>query len=71
MNVLSLAEKRVKLIRLSNTHSGEYHGPCPACGGEDRFRVNPEYKKNGYYNCRQCGKHGDNIQFLRDFEGMS
>ncbi len=45
-------------------------GPCPKCGGEDRFRV---VANNGreYYSCRRCDAHGDAIQFLRDFEGKS
>lgn len=31
-------------------HGGEYHGPCPCCGGSDRFRVLPD----GAVFCRQC-----------------
>lgn len=34
---------------------GELVGPCPACGGEDRFAVNT--RKN-IYNCRGCGGGG-------------
>ncbi|MCB5199034.1 hypothetical protein LGQ03_07260 [Loktanella sp. TSTF-M6] len=30
----------------------EWVGPCPACGGTDRFGINPH--KN-VYNCRHCG----------------
>ncbi len=30
----------------------EMHGPCPQCGGTDRFWVNIG---NGHYHCRQCG----------------
>jgi DNA polymerase I-like protein with 3'-5' exonuclease and polymerase domains len=46
-------------------------GPCPKCGGDDRFRVvfNGE-KGREFFSCRQCGVKGDDIQFLRDFEGM-
>jgi DNA primase len=71
MNVLDLAQRKVKLRRVSNTNGGEYQGPCPACGGDDRFHVWPRQSKDGSYWCRQCGKAGDNIQFLRDFEGMT
>ena len=63
--------------RASNTHGGEYHSPCPDCGGNDRFHVWPEQNPSedgttrGTYWCRQCGKVGDTIQFLIDFEGLS
>jgi len=71
MNVLDLAQKRVKLRKVSGTNGGEWQGPCPACGGTDRFHVWPRQSKDGSYWCRQCGRAGDNIQFLRDFEGMT
>lgn len=50
----------------------EFCGPCPDCGGEDRFLVWPEQNGgHGSFACRQCGKKGDVIQFLIEFEGMS
>jgi hypothetical protein len=58
----------ISLRRQANTHGGEYSGPCPFCGGKDRFRVWPE--KDRYW-CRQCGKSGDAIQYLRDTKGLS
>jgi hypothetical protein len=71
MNTYDLAAKKVTLKKVSSTHGGEYAGPCPACGGNDRFRVWPDqYQGKGGYWCRSCGKVGDNIQFLIDFEGM-
>ena len=71
MNTLDLAIKKVILKKVSSTHGGEWQGPCPACGGNDRFHVWPEQnQKKGAYWCRSCGKTGDNIQFLIDFEGM-
>lgn len=72
MNTLDLASRKVHLKKVSNTNGGEWQGPCPECGGEDRFHVWPEQNagKGGYW-CRGCEKAGDNIQFLRDFEGMS
>jgi putative DNA primase/helicase len=30
------------------------HGPCPLCGGEDRFRFDDRYGSGSYY-CGQCG----------------
>jgi len=72
MNTLDLAARRVKLRKASATHGGEWHGPCPSCGGTDRFHVWPQQQDGkGSYWCRGCGKAGDSIQFLIDFEGMS
>lgn len=72
MNVLDLAQKRVELKKASGTHGGEWQGPCPACGGTDRFHVWPAQNNGrGGYWCRGCELTGDNIQFLRDFEGLS
>lgn len=72
MNTLDLAHKKVILKKVSGTNGGEWQGPCPACGGTDRFHVWPvQNDGNGAYWCRGCEKAGDNIQFLRDFEGMS
>lgn len=72
MNTLDLAQKRVRLKKVSSTNGGEYQGPCPDCGGNDRFHVWPHQNEGkGSYWCRSCEKTGDNIQFLRDFEGLS
>ncbi len=56
------------LKREAGTNGGELAGPCPFCGGRDRFRVWPE---KGRYWCRQCGARGDAIQYLRDRQGMT
>jgi len=72
MNVLELAAKHVKMKKVSSTKGGEWQGPCPDCGGNDRFHVWPaEMSGKGAYWCRSCGKTGDNIQFLREFRGLS
>ncbi len=72
MNVLDLAQQKVKLRKVSSTKGGEWQGPCPACGGQDRFHVWPmENDGGGSYWCRSCEKAGDSIQFLRDFEEMT
>ena len=36
-------------------------GPCPACGGNDRFSVNFSKRK---FNCRHCGAKGANALAL-------
>ena len=72
MNVLDLASKRVQLRKASGSNGGEWQGPCPGCGGTDRFHVWPlQNEGKGGYWCRSCELTGDNIQFLRDFEGLS
>jgi len=72
MNVIDLATQHVRLKRVASTNGGEWHGPCPSCGGDDRFHVWPQQNDGtGAYWCRGCGRAGDNIQFLRDFDGLS
>ncbi|MEN6464522.1 MAG: CHC2 zinc finger domain-containing protein [Syntrophaceae bacterium] len=72
MNVLDLAQRKVKLRKVAGTKGGEWQGPCPGCGGNDRFHVWPDQKEGkGSYWCRGCSQGGDNIQFLIDFEGLS
>jgi len=72
-NVLDLIrELGIDPIKVAGTYGGEYHSPCPGCGGDDRFHVWPaENNGDGSYWCRQCEKAGDNIQFARDFLGLS
>lgn len=44
----------------------EYEGPCPRCGGNDRFSINP--KKN-LWNCRHCGGGNDAISLVMHARG--
>jgi phage/plasmid primase-like uncharacterized protein len=60
----SLADLVPSLTRASRE---ELHGPCPFCGGSDRFVV----FGNGRGWCRQCNWKGDSIQLLRDRDGLS
>lgn len=73
LNILDLVrEKGIEPKRVSGHKGGEYHSPCPGCGGVDRFHIWPEQNNGeGSYWCRQCEKTGDAIQFLRDFDGLS
>jgi len=59
------------LKRTATTHGGEWAGPCPFCGGRDRFRAWPDQGPTGRYWCRGCHKSGDAIQFLRDKDGLT
>ena len=55
-------------FQLKRKTANEYATRCPFCGGIDRLCVWPE--ENRYW-CRQCEAKGDDIQLLRDLEGMS
>lgn len=51
----------------------EWAGPCPSCGGNDRFCIwSGGQGKHGMgrFYCRGCYRSGDAIQFLRDFQGL-
>ena len=61
---------RVAKVRGKGT---EYHGPCKACGGSNRFYVQDAAGRGGcaLYRCRECGISGDAITWLRQIEGLS
>ena len=47
--------------RLRRVAADEHAGPCPKCGGTDRFHVTPEW-----WFCRQCHeRRGDAIEYAR------
>ena len=46
----------------------EATGPCPVCGGKDRFAVNT---KKQIWNCRGCAKGGDVIALVEHIDGCS
>ena len=64
---------------VSASGSKEYRGPCPVCGGTDRFGVFPLQNDGaGSFFCgRQkgggngCGIGGDAIEYLRKVRGLS
>ena len=43
------------------------HGPCPICGGKDRFRFDDK-DGDGTFYCSKCGC-GDGLYLLRKFHG--
>ena len=73
MTILELLQSDgLTLKRSASTNGGEYTGPCPVCGGNDRFRCWPfEGESGGRYWCRKCNLHGDAIQYLREFRKVS
>jgi putative DNA primase/helicase len=53
-------------IRLNGSKI-ERCGPCPVCGGDDRFSINV---KKGVFNCRGCGVGGDIIKLVEHLDGV-
>ena len=50
----------------------EWAGPCPFCGGRDRFVLKPfERDGRGSFFCRVCGRQDDGIKLLKEFQGAS
>lgn len=57
-DVLGLAERFTELRKAA---ANEWSGPCPKCGGRDRFHCTADW-----FFCRQCHpKRGDSIEFVR------
>ena len=52
-------------IRLSG--KTDRNGPCPVCGGTDRFSINTS---KGVWNCRQCGLGGDVINLVQHLDSI-
>jgi phage/plasmid primase-like uncharacterized protein len=45
----------------------EFVGPCPVCGGTDRFSIHPG---RGLFHCRGCGAGGDVIALAQHIYGV-
>jgi len=57
-----VARRGIKLVG-----RGERVGPCPVCGGRDRFSINV---KKQVWNCRGCAKGGDVVDLVRHLDGV-
>ena len=64
-DILGVARNLGARLRRSG---GEWVGPCPVCGGTDRFAINPS---KGLWNCRGCDRGGDTIDLVRHLTGSS
>ncbi len=59
--------------KASAIKGGEWHSPCPKCGGTDRFIIFPEQdggalaRKNGLRGTWSCPRHCDNGGDILDF----
>lgn len=74
VNLLDLAGKSTVLRRVASSGGGEWAGPCPFCGGKDRFRVQPYHPGGGRWLCRGCtqGAWRDVIDYGRRlYPGLS
>jgi hypothetical protein len=80
--ILDILQRKVgarKVRHVSSAKGGEWHSPCPVCGGEDRFHVWPNQNGgetaqragvSGTWWCRSCDQTGDVIEFLKFAEGL-
>lgn len=68
MSLLSALEKIG--IHPKQTANNVHKSPCPWCKGDDRFHVFTDQDNDRYW-CRKCDKSGDEIQFYRDYHGLS
>jgi DNA primase len=72
IDLLSLVqEDGFQIVRKSTSRSGQFNGPCPFCGGTDRFRVQPNQGKYGWFACSQCDRKGNAVDYLMIKRGMS
>jgi hypothetical protein len=76
MNILQLLQAD-NIEAIHATSGGEYHSPCPECGGRDRFSTWPERANSngrfmgGRFCCRGCGWFGDAVSYLQKRRGLS
>lgn len=65
---IGMADVMQKLDITNLRHHGvEWTGPCPICGGDDRFGVNT---RKGMFLCRKCGGKGDAIGLVQFVMGL-
>jgi putative DNA primase/helicase len=55
-------------LGMSASHLSKKHGPCPFCGGKDRFRF-LDTNGSGTWICNQCG-HGDGFALVKRFRNV-
>lgn len=79
MNILDLVKNEKTIRKVGNQNGGEYHAPCPTCGGgeddpqgcSDRMQLFPLQGEYGTWFCRGCVKGGDAIEYLIFHERLS
>jgi hypothetical protein len=83
LTVLDLAQEDIQFNRKASTRR-EKKGPCPGCGGTDRFSIRQDDTGRWVFMCRGCWDPqeytpvkerkrgwGDAIDYLRHFRKMS
>lgn len=63
-DILALAQARGAVLKRSG---GEWQGPCPVCGGTDRFSIN---ERERVFNCRGA-EGGSAIDMVMHLDGVS
>lgn len=63
------ARELLPKLGISTKYLTGKHGPCPACGGKDRFRFDDRQRHGDYY-CNQCGA-GDLFSLTMKVNGWS
>ena len=63
-DVVSFYREDVAQVR-EHAHN-DFCGPCPLCGGADRFHCS-----GTRWGCRQCGASGDSVGYLAKVRGLS
>ncbi|MDW0360850.1 toprim domain-containing protein [Halomonas venusta] len=56
-------------LGINRSHLINRHGPCPLCGGSDRFRFDDKDGKGTYF-CSGCGA-GDGMKLAMQWTGLS
>lgn len=56
---------------ISDDYLTTTHGPCPRCGGADRWRVFDDFSQTGGAICNQCGKFGDGLAVVQWYLGIA
>lgn len=73
MNTLESARGRwpeiLSALGIDEKYLRDKHGPCPLCGGKDRYRFT-DYRNEGRYFCNQCG-HGSGVDLAMSITGLS
>lgn len=59
----------LEMLGVDKAHLRDTHGPCPLCGGRDRFRFDDK-EGRGSWICNQCGA-GDGMDIALKFTGMT
>jgi|GEM_PF-687854 len=73
IDLVALIGADVPLVQTARTKGGELHGPCPFCGGRDRFYVQRAagHGERPLWRCRQCELGGDAVDYVQRRDGLT